>query len=109
MHVRKASTLVVPTDGLTDIILPQAHTDDTSDPELTAAMEAWFDNYDTSEPFTGQLYYPGASAGDDGLRTSSILGSITDQHVRVGFDEFSFGEQGAMLGPMPDMDKESPS
>tara|TARA_B100000780_G_scaffold269986_1_gene229331 strand:+ start:399 stop:599 length:201 start_codon:yes stop_codon:yes gene_type:complete len=63
-------------------------------------MQAWFDNYDTSEPFTGQLYY---SAGDDGLRTSSI----TDQPVRVGFDEFSFGEQGAMLGPMPDMDKDS--
>ena len=82
-------------------ISSQAHTD-KSDPELTAAMEAWFDHYDTSEPFTGQLYYPGASAGDDGLRTSSIK----DRPVRVGFDEFSFGEQGAMLGPMPDMDKE---
>lgn len=101
MHVRKASTLVVPTDGLTGVILPQAHTDDKSNPELTAAMEAWFDNYDTSEPFTGQLYYPGASVGDDGLRTSSTK----DRPVRVGFDEFSFDEPGAMLGPMPDMDK----
>ena len=64
-------------------------------------MKAWFDNYDTTEPFTGQLYYPGATAGDEGLRTSSIKA----RPVRIGFDEFCFDEHGAMLGPMPDMDK----
>ena len=99
MHVRKQGRKYYRLTDLTDSYF-QAHTD-KSDPELTAAVEAWFDNYDTSEPSTGQLYYPGASAGDDGLRTSSIK----DRPVRVGFDEFSFDEPGAMLGPMPDMDK----
>jgi quinol monooxygenase YgiN len=77
----------------------QAHTD-KSDPELIAALEAWFEHYDTGEPFTGQLYYPATSASDGGLRTSSIKG----RPVRVGFDEFEFGQEG-MLGPMPDMAK----
>ena len=74
---------------------------DKSDPELTAALEAWLEHYDTDEPCTGQLYYPASSASDEGLRTSSIK----DRPVRVdGFDEFALGEA-EMLGPMPDMTK----
>jgi len=75
----------------------QAHVD-KSDPELTAAMEAWFANYDTGMPFTGQLYV--ANTEDDGLRTSSIKSTTP---VRTAMATFSFGE--GMLGPMPDMTK----
>lgn len=77
----------------------QAHVD-KSDAQLTAAIETWFANYDTSVPFTGQLYYPSSSASDEGLRTSSVR----DRPVRVGFDEFAYGQDG-MLGPLPDMTK----
>ena len=76
----------------------QAHVD-KSDPELTAAMATWFDNYDTSLPFTGELYMPGASAKDEGVRSSSIK----DRPVRAGFSEFTYGD--GMLGPEPDMAK----
>ena len=69
------------------------------DPALTAAMQTWFENYDLSQPFTGELYMPGESAGDDAIRTSSIK----DRPVRAGFSEFTYGAE--MLGPVPDMTK----
>lgn len=77
----------------------QAHAD-KSDPALVAAMEAWFSNYDTTRAFTGELYMPGASAKDDGVRTSSIK----DRPVIAGFSEFRYSEDG-MVGLLPDMTK----
>ena len=50
------------------------------DPALTAAMQTWFENYDLSQPFTGELYMPGDSAADEAIRTSSIK----DRPVRAG-------------------------
>ena len=69
------------------------------DPALTAAMQTWFENYDLSQPFTGELYMPGESAADEAIRTSSIK----DRPVRAGFSEFTYGPE--MLGPVPDMTK----
>ena len=77
----------------------QAHVN-KEDTVLTASMQEWFANYDTNMPFTGELYMPGASTKDDGIRTSSIK----DRPVRTGFSEFVYGQ--GMLGPMPDMTKD---
>jgi hypothetical protein len=77
----------------------QAHADKT-DPAFVAVMTAWFANYDTSVPFTGELYLHDTAAEDEGIRTSSIK----DRPVRTGFSEFIYGE--GMLGPMPDMCKD---
>lgn len=74
---------------------------DKSDPALTRAMDAWFANYDTALPFTGELYIPGESSKDDGIRTSSIK----DRPVRAGFSEFAYG-QATMLGAVPNMTKD---
>ncbi|PSW82533.1 hypothetical protein [Photobacterium angustum] len=70
---------------------------DKSDKELTEAMGIWFENYDTSIPFSGQLY--AASTKDDALHTSSIKPSSTP---RAQLETFHFGESG-MLGQMPNM------
>ena len=70
---------------------------DKSDKELTEAMEKWFENYDTSIPFSGQLY--AASTKDDALHTSSIKSSSTP---RAQLETFHFGKSG-MLGQMPNM------
>ncbi|MFM2668182.1 hypothetical protein AAFX24_25880 [Vibrio mediterranei] len=70
---------------------------DKSDKELTEAMERWFENYDTSIPFSGQLY--AASTKDDALHTSSIKSSSTP---RAQLETFHFGKSG-MLGQMPNM------
>merc|ERR1719499_666871 len=78
----------------------QAHVD-KSDPILTAKMEEWFSNYDTSIPFTGELYMPSTSVKDEGVRTSSIK----DRPVRAGFSEFTLGSE-QMVGPFPNMTKD---
>ena len=67
----------------------QAHVD-KSDPVLTDKMEQWFAHYDTSIPFTAELYMPSASTKDDEVRTSSIQ----DRPIRNGFSEFVFDENG---------------
>ena len=70
---------------------------DKSDNLLTEAMAAWFENYDTSIPFSGQLY--AANTKDEALHTSSIKSSSTP---RAQLETFHFGEDG-MLGQMPNM------
>ena len=70
---------------------------DKSDNLLTEAMAVWFENYDTSIPFSGQLY--AASTKDEALHTSSIKSSSTP---RAQLETFHFGEDG-MLGQMPNM------
>lgn len=70
---------------------------DKSDNLLTEAMAVWFENYDTSIPFSGQLY--AASTKDEALHTSSIKSSTTP---RAQLETFHFGEAG-MLGQMPNM------
>ncbi|EDP59700.1 hypothetical protein [Vibrio sp. AND4] len=70
---------------------------DKSDALLTKAMAVWFENYDTSIPFSGQLY--AASTNDEALHTSSIKSSTTP---RAQLETFHFGEDG-MLGQMPNM------
>lgn len=70
---------------------------DKSDKELTEAMGIWFENYDTSIPFSGQLY--AANTKDDALHTSSIKSSSTP---RAQLETFHFGESD-MLGVMPNM------
>ena len=70
---------------------------DKSDNLLTEAMAVWFENYDTSIPFSGQLY--AASTNDEALHTSSIKSSSTP---RAQLETFHFGEDG-MLGQMPNM------
>ena len=73
-----------------------AHTN-KSDKELSSAMEAWFENYDTSIPFSGQLY--AANTEDEALHTSSIKRSSTP---RAQLETFHFGEP-SMLGIIPNM------
>ncbi|MEW6995393.1 hypothetical protein AADZ84_14120 [Colwelliaceae bacterium MEBiC 14330] len=73
-----------------------AHTD-KSDKKLTSAMSVWFENYDTSIPFSGQLY--AANTQDEALHTSSIKRSTTP---RAQLETFHFGES-SMLGIMPNM------
>jgi hypothetical protein len=73
-----------------------AHTD-KSDEKLTSAMSAWFENYDTSIPFSGQLY--AANTQDEALHTSSIKRSSTP---RAQLETFHFGEP-EMLGITPNM------
>ncbi|WP_060981781.1 hypothetical protein [Vibrio splendidus] len=70
---------------------------DKSDNLLTEAMAVWFENYDTSIPFSGQLY--AASTKDEALHTSSIKSSSTP---RAQLETFHFSEDG-MLGQMPNM------
>ncbi|MEZ8860505.1 hypothetical protein [Vibrio sp. 10N.247.311.51] len=70
---------------------------DKSDNLLTEAMAAWFENYDTSIPFSGQLY--AANTKDEALHTSSIKSSSTP---RAQLETFHFGEDG-MLGQMANM------
>ncbi|ABU74833.1 hypothetical protein [Vibrio campbellii] len=70
---------------------------DKSDKDLTEAMGVWFENYDTSVPFSGQLY--AANTKDDALHTSSIKSRSTP---RAQLETFHFGESG-MLGQMPNM------
>lgn len=70
---------------------------DKSDNLLTEAMAVWFENYDTSIPFSGQLY--AANTKDEALHTSSIKSSSTP---RAQLETFHFGEDG-MLGQMPNM------
>lgn len=61
-------------------------------------MEVWFANYDTSVPFTGELY--ASSTNDESMHTSSIQSSTTP---RAQLGSFNFGR--GMLGPWPDMTK----
>jgi hypothetical protein len=70
---------------------------DKSDAKLTQAMGIWFENYDTSIPFSGQLY--AASTKDEALHTSSIKSNTTP---RAQLDTYHFGGSG-MLGQMPNM------
>lgn len=70
---------------------------DKSDPVLTAAMGKWFENYDTSIPFAGQLY--AMRTNDEALHTSSIKSSTTP---RAQLETFHFGTK-EMLGLLPDM------
>lgn len=76
----------------------EAHVD-KSDPKLTEAMATWFDNYDTSVPFGGELY--AADTSDEGLHTSSIKPATTP---RAALTTFDLGGPD-MIGPMPDMTK----
>jgi len=78
----------------------QAHVD-KSDPMLTSKMETWFAHYDTTLPFTGELYMPSSSKKDEGVRSSSIK----DRPVRAGFSEFMIGSDD-MLGILPNMTKD---
>ncbi len=70
---------------------------DKSDKTLTAAMAAWFDHYDTSIPFSGQMF--AADTRDEALHTSSIKPGRTP---RARLDTFHYGEDG-MLGVRPHM------
>ena len=76
----------------------KAHVD-KSDEALTTAMAEWFQNYDTSVPFTGELYAPGTSTSDKAMTTSSIKTSA----VRTTMLCFNYGDGSGMLGPLPDM------
>lgn len=76
----------------------KAHVD-KSDAELTAAMATWFDNYDTSVPFAGEMY--ASDTSDEGLHTSSINRATTP---RAALTTFDLGGP-EMIGPMPDMTK----
>jgi len=67
---------------------------DKSNADLTAAMEAWFANYDTSVPHRGALY--AEDTRDPSLHTSSIR----DTSVEVAFHTFHYGE-GGMVGETP--------
>ena len=71
-----------------------AHTQ-KDDEALTAAMATWFDNYDRSHPFTGELYVENAPKID----TSS---TIEGKPIRPDFSLFGF-DQGNFLGRVPDM------
>ena len=73
-----------------------AHTD-KSDKKLTSTMSVWFENYDTSIPFSGQLY--AANTQDEALHTSSIKRGTTP---RAQLETFHFGEP-EMLGVTPNM------
>jgi len=73
-----------------------SHVDKTNI-ELTAAMEAWFENYDNSIPFTGELYVANTT---EAMQSSSIKSSTT---VRPNLCMFHYGPD--QLGPMPDMNK----
>ena len=55
---------------------------------LAAALAAWFEHYDTSQPFSGELYLPRASTGDEGLRSTKLQ---TDAPLRTSFSELTLG------------------
>merc|ERR1719473_2410412 len=67
---------------------------DKSNEYLTKAMEAWFENYDTSIPHQGALYAEDTS--DPSMRSSSVK----DKPVKVAFNQFHYG-QGGMVGKVP--------
>ena len=67
---------------------------DKSDDELTAAMEAWFAHYDTSVPFTGELYAP--DTRDERMHTSSIQPATTPRAQLATF-HYSSG----LIGVLP--------
>jgi quinol monooxygenase YgiN len=73
---------------------------DKEDEAMMTAMKTWFENYDTSIPFTGELYTSEASNKDERMHTSSIK---PGEVPRAQMITFSFGE--GMLGPMPSMTK----
>ncbi|UJF17361.1 hypothetical protein L0B53_00860 [Vibrio sp. SS-MA-C1-2] len=70
---------------------------DKSDKKLTDAMAIWFENYDLSIPFSGQLY--AVSTEDESMHTSSIKSKETP---RAQLETFNLGST-KMLGVMPDM------
>ena len=70
---------------------------DKSNEVLTAAMHAWFECYDRSVPFEGELFI-GRSTDEEGLHSSSIKTSTT---ARPQMAMFYFGPD--MLGAVPDM------
>lgn len=77
---------------------------DKSDTALTSAMEEWFENYDTSVPFRGEMY--AADTRDESMRTNSL--KTSGPTMRAAFAQFHYGETAGMLGPMPDMTKNDP-
>ena len=68
---------------------------DKSNAALTAAMEVWFDHYDTSVPHRGALFAEDTS--DPSLRTSSIK----EKPVKVAFNQFHYGSWNGMVGEVP--------
>jgi len=70
---------------------------DKSDGELMGAIGAWFAHYDTSRPFTGEIYAP--DPNDERLHTSSVASSPAPP---IGMTSFTLGEGApGMLGPVP--------
>ena len=57
------------------------------DESLTAAMATWFDNYDRSHPFTGELYTEHAPK----MNTAS---TVAGKPIRPDFSLFGFDQQG---------------
>lgn len=71
---------------------------DKADEVLTAAMADWFEHYDRSVPFEGELFV-GGSTNEDGLHSSSIKAATT---ARPQMAMYYFGSP-EMLGTVPDM------
>ena len=68
---------------------------DKSDDVLMAAMGVWFANYDTSRPFTGEIYAP--DPNDERLHKSSVASTPAPP---IGLTSFRLGAP-EMLGPVP--------
>ena len=66
---------------------------DKSNEELTRAMEAWFEHYDTSVPHRGALFKEAPTAGG----SANFKSSVKDKPVKLAFNTFHYGQNG-MVG-----------
>ena len=74
---------------------------DKSNLELSDRIARWFQNYDTTTPFSGALYGAGFDAAQ---RKSSVEATEDAPSPEMSFAQFDYRDAG-MLGEVPDMDR----
>ena len=74
---------------------------DKSNLELSDRIARWFQNYDTTTPFSGALYGAGFDAAQ---RKSSVEATEDTPSPEMSFAQFDYRDAG-MLGEVPDMDR----